>query len=62
MATYVVTIDTGNAAFEDENEGHEVARILEGLAMQCRASDEAIQTRLYDYNGNTVGRAARRGA
>lgn len=55
MSTYVVRIETANAAFED-NMGGEIARILVKLAAQISdgvpASDEI---RLRDANGNMVG-------
>lgn len=57
--SYKITIEveTGNAAFEGDNEGHEVRRILEIAAkrfgvmgiLQCNG------TPLADINGNRVG-------
>lgn len=50
-----------NAAFEDDYAGHEVARILEKLAGQCKhLNADGIFTimdeeRIMDVNGNTAG-------
>lgn len=54
MATIRITIDTGNAAFEDFG-GSEVARILRKLA--DRYDDEGLHVfaALHDVNGNKVG-------
>lgn len=52
-----VTIETGNAAFHDdesgEPSGHEAARILRELADRLEAG--ATDGKVRDYNGNTVG-------
>lgn len=52
--TFTITIETGNAAFDDGNEGNEVARILRAAADKAEAGSTA--TPLRDYNGNVVGR------
>lgn len=51
-----LTIDTGNAAFADEGEGAEVARILRGAALKFEQVGTPIAFTLRDLNGNTVGR------
>ena len=57
MRTYTITIDMDNAAFED-GEGAEVANLLHDLARRCeRTFSHAVERRLMDANGNTVGRA-----
>lgn len=51
-----VNIETGNAAFHDEEgepSGHEAARILRELADRLEAGDTSGKVR--DINGNTVG-------
>jgi hypothetical protein len=54
-----VTIETGNAAF-DENESGEVARILRvAAAIVIEAGyplDRADGSKLHDINGNKVGK------
>lgn len=53
-----ITIDTGNAAFDDGAFGIEVARILRNMAEDIadETEPEGINgKRLYDYNGNRVG-------
>ena len=52
MATVKITINTGNAAFEDDL--GEVARILTDLA--ARFTDGVDEGPVLDVNGNTVGR------
>lgn len=48
-----ITIETDNAAFEDDP-GAEVARILAEYAR--RLDGESLRScKLYDYNGNHVG-------
>lgn len=49
-----ITIQTGNAAFEDGNSGSEVARILRKYADRIE-HDEPDRCNLLDVNGNTVG-------
>jgi len=53
-----ITIDVGNAAFEDYNGGNEVARILRKLADQYEETGLYTFARLADVNGNQVGEAA----
>jgi hypothetical protein len=48
-----ITIDTGNAAFDDGNREAEVARILRAAADRIEAGAEDFSLR--DFNGNTVG-------
>ena len=53
-----ITIDTGNAAFEDGAGGSEVARILRTLADRYENDGLWDQTHtLRDINGNRVGKA-----
>lgn len=56
--TYTLTISTDGAAFEEEA-GPELARILRRLADGLDRGGIAPEdvTRLYDINGNNVGRA-----
>ena len=52
-----VRINLDNAAFE-EDQAAEVARILREFADHiCDNEDRLVWTRLFDYNGNTVGKA-----
>lgn len=56
-----IQIDTDNAAFEGDNCGAEVARILQALArrIDTYSADDfkpGDVTLLRDVNGNTVGR------
>ena len=57
-----VILKTGNAAFEAENYGPEVARILRDLADQFEVSsaDDLQDINLRDINGNKVGEASSR--
>ena len=48
-----LTIETDNAAFEDDKRG-EIARILEKLVDDIRNGKEP--SRLVDYNGNICGK------
>jgi hypothetical protein len=48
-----ITIDTGNAAFDDGNREYEVARILREAA--DRIENGAEDFTLRDINGNKVG-------
>lgn len=50
---WTITIETGNAAFDDEP-AREVARILQDLA-KTFARDGIPPQRLRDGNGNTCG-------
>jgi sugar phosphate isomerase/epimerase len=51
----VISMDTGNAAFQDDNEGPEIARILSQLADRIRSTGDFDVT-LSDYNGQVVGK------
>ncbi len=59
--TITITIDTGNAAFQDDetsvfdNESTEVIRILRDWLSHGSALRADVRP-LYDYNGNKVGR------
>lgn len=58
MASLKLTIDTGNAAFDDEMEGSELARILRDLARTVsgrNGGDGAERGNVFDTNGNRVG-------
>lgn len=55
-----IRIDCDNAAFDEDNLGPEVARILRGIAAQVEGAREVdIDTLktlpLHDINGNKVG-------
>ena len=52
-----ITIETGNAAFEEAGTGQEVARILRKLADQIEEwpGASAFKVGLRDVNGNRVG-------
>ncbi len=54
---FKVVIDVENAAFEDENLGPELGRILRGLADKLESGPEHLQSggKLRDSNGNQVG-------
>lgn len=57
---YTITISTDGAAFEDEHQAAaELARILRRLAdgLDRGGITPEDETRLYDVNGNNVGRA-----
>lgn len=62
MSTLTITIDMGNAAFEDDAPGIEVARILHNLAGRIEGNPYDTwamdSLSLRDVNGNTVGRTA----
>ena len=49
-----IKIKTGNAAFQDDQLGLEVARILRELANDF-ADEKGRDKGLFDYNGNRVG-------
>ena len=57
MAKLTLTIDRDNAAFDDGNDGRELARILRALA--SRLEGDAVgfggDVSLFDLNGNRVG-------
>jgi len=64
MKKLLIDINLGNAAFEGENAGAEIASILRGLSdmlenspsniLSCPAASELLAA-LYDVNGNCVG-------
>lgn len=54
MSRFVLYIDTDGAAF-DPAEGHELARILRGLAARAEQTGRAPEQVLRDRNGNRVG-------
>lgn len=61
--TITITINTDNAAFEDDNEAakqegsmFEVGRILEQLAGRFTAGSWPMGGPILDINGNTVGK------
>ena len=51
-----ISIDTGNAAFNDEP-ATEIARILRDLAARFEAGGDLTSTLLRDINGNVCGYA-----
>ena len=60
MTTLNISINTDNAAFEDENLGLEISRILKSYANAIESvidpdTSWELETRLRDINGNTVG-------
>lgn len=57
--TFRLTIRTDNAAFDEEYQAQETARILRDVADKLDAGEnfEMFRT-LFDINGNDVGRAA----
>jgi len=57
--TFSISIDTGNAAFEDDA-GAEVARILRDVATALERGTRGAP--LHDINGNRVGRFDLRGS
>lgn len=57
MVDFVLKINCDNAAFEDDQRGEEVARILREVAKQVEEGYTYIP-QLHDYNGNRVGTAA----
>ena len=61
MTTLNISINTDNAAFESENLGSEISRILKSYAYAIESvidpdTSWELETRLRDINGNTVGR------
>ena len=59
-SVFTLTIETDNAAFEDDNLAPEIARILRKLAVTVEReltpdSDDGFSVRLQDVNGNKVG-------
>ena len=60
MTTLNISINTDNAAFESENLGSEISRILKSYAYAIESvidpdTSWELETRLRDINGNTVG-------
>ena len=60
MTTLKISINTDNAAFENENLGSEISRILKSYANAIESvidpdTSWELETRLRDINGNTVG-------
>lgn len=55
MATFKLEIETGNAAFEDNGEEHEIGRILIQLGRKMQREEFYEECKLWDYNGNKVG-------
>ena len=60
MTTLNISINTDNAAFESENLGSEISRILKSYANAIESvidpdTSWELETRLRDINGNTVG-------
>lgn len=56
--TYEIRIETDNAAFEGDDLGNELARILKIAAIDIKNFPEERQQKplsLRDYNGNRVG-------
>jgi hypothetical protein len=52
-----IEFETDNAAFEGENFGPEVARILRAFALTIERGQYVDNWPVRDANGNTVGRA-----
>ena len=60
MTTLNISINTDNSAFESENLGSEISRILKSYANAIESvvdpdTSWERETRLRDINGNTVG-------
>ena len=60
MTTLKISINTDNSAFESENLGSEISRILKSYANAIESvidpdTSWELETRLRDINGNTVG-------
>ena len=60
MTTLKISINTDNAAFESENLGSEISRILKSYANAIESvidpdTSWELETKLRDINGNTVG-------
>lgn len=53
MPTFHLSIEIDNAAFQDNNAPHEIARILREAA--DKIADGQTLGKLRDINGNTVG-------
>ncbi len=57
-----IILKTDSAAFDDENYGPEVARILKDLAddFEVSSAEDQQDINLHDINGNKVGEAISR--
>ena len=60
MTTLNISINTDNSAFESENLGSEISRILKSYANAIESvidpdTSWELETKLRDINGNTVG-------
>ena len=60
MTTLKISINTDNAAFENENLGSEISRILKSYANAIESvidpdTSWELESRLRDINGNVVG-------
>ena len=60
MTTLNISINTDNTAFESENLGSEISRILKSYANAIESvidpdTSWELETKLRDINGNTVG-------
>ena len=60
MTTLNISINTDNSAFESENLGSEISRILKSYANAIESvidpdTSWELESRLRDINGNTVG-------
>ena len=54
---FKLEIDTGNAAFDDDEERPELARILRAISYELeRGCDYSEGRKVFDVNGNAVGR------
>lgn len=52
--SFILAINTDNAAFEDDEHHHELARILLWCAERIEC-DGVTESAIMDVNGNTVG-------
>jgi hypothetical protein len=51
-----LNLETGNAAFDDGNAPHEIARILRDVARRIEGGEDCYKFRnVLDVNGNIVG-------
>lgn len=55
MAKFSLEFDMGNAAFDDDACGAEVARILRDIAARCEDGPPTVGV-IRDINGNRVGK------
>lgn len=53
--TITITINTGNAAFEDDW-AHEVSNTLRSIASRFVFNDDLDGASVYDVNGNSCGK------